>query len=116
MKKFDGVKVKLKFDATLDPQSSIRYKPLSGYVDDIEFKKEMCEFSGKYFREHRNLFPTSIHLLFLDGKSHNIYTYFNEDGWTRRYSIIDFYPRYPEKSIKLFLFSKFTETLKVTAK
>jgi hypothetical protein len=105
VKHFDGVKVKLKFGATLDPQSSIRCKPLIGYVDDIEFKKEMCEFSGNYFRGRRNPFSARIHLLFLDGKSHSIFTYFNEDSWTRRYSIIDFYPRYPKTNYEIiFIF------------
>ena len=39
-------------------------------------------------------------LFFLNEKSHSVFTYFNKNCWTRRYSIIDYYPKYPDKNIK----------------
>ncbi len=73
---FEGVQVNLQFSVGRDSQSSVRYLKDADFVDDRTFRKEMIEFANKYFSKKSRLKITGIHLLFLNEKSHCVYTYY----------------------------------------
>jgi len=106
VRNINGVYVELKYSVGRDSGSSGRYLKDKSFVDDKEFRKELIEFANKHFSKRGHLKQTGIHLLFLDEKSHMIFTYFNRNCWIRRYSIIDSYPKWPEKNFEfIFYFS-----------
>lgn len=100
---FEGVKVELQFSVGRDSQSSVRYNKDELFIDDRSFRKEMINWVQEHFSKRPNLKLTGIHLFFLNEKSHNVFTYFNRNSWTRRYSIIDYYPKWPDKNFEIVL-------------
>ena len=103
VRSFEGVKVELQCSVGRDSQSSVRYNKDQDFKDDRAFRREMIEWVQEHFRKRAHLKLAGIHLFFLNEKSHNVYTYFNKNCWTRRYSIIDFYPKWQDKNFEIVL-------------
>lgn len=106
MKIIDNTPVKLLFSVGRDAQSSVRHNDNTNFIDDRAFRQEMVEWSEKHFKGRQHLKQTGIHLFFHNNKSHNVYTYYHRNSWIRRYSLIDFYPKWPDKNFEfVFHFS-----------
>jgi hypothetical protein len=100
---FEGLKVELQFSVGRDSQSSVRYNKNQDFKDDRAFRREMIEWVQEHFRKRAHLKLAGIHLFFLNEKSHSVFTYFNRNCWTRRYSLIDFYPKWPDKNFEIIM-------------